>query len=133
MAGTFWLGRYHPRGDNHRFSGDSECPQDPYETLNVLVGILDKAVHISEEDNEVLKEAVHREVQKIDRLNQARIQGFWALQRERLSQADPLTWLMLAVLALIVATNAFGTYERIDMMMQSVIQSVKGLLHNPHR
>jgi hypothetical protein len=68
----------------------------PYETLKTLVEILDKTDHVREQDRSVLSDAVHREVQRIERLNKARIEGFWALQRERLVQSEGrLVWMFV--------------------------------------
>jgi hypothetical protein len=63
----------------------------PYETLKTLVDIAEKAEgHIWREDRVVLEAAVHREIQRIDRLNQARLGGFWSYWFERLKQSSAL-------------------------------------------
>lgn len=58
----------------------------PHETLKTLVEILDKSHLVWREDRHILELAIHRELQRLDRLNQARLEGFWAYQRERIRQ-----------------------------------------------
>jgi hypothetical protein len=59
----------------------------PHETLKTLVEIAEKADdHIECEDQDVLKAAMHREIQRIDRLNQARLEGFWRELAENFKQ-----------------------------------------------
>jgi hypothetical protein len=59
----------------------------PHETLKTLVEIAEKAENLIEaEDQDILKAAMHREIQRIDRLNQARLEGFWTYLRENLKQ-----------------------------------------------
>ncbi|MBF6297055.1 hypothetical protein IU459_05795 [Nocardia amamiensis] len=73
----------------------------PYETLKTLVEILDKSHLLGREDRQVLEIAIHREVQRIEQLNQARLEGFWAYQRVRLKQLDstgPLAGVLAAIL-----------------------------------
>ncbi|EFG73702.1 hypothetical protein HMPREF0591_6389 [Mycobacterium parascrofulaceum ATCC BAA-614] len=60
----------------------------PHETLKTLVEIAEKAGNLIEaEDLDVLKAAVHREIQRIDRLNQARVEGFWKYWWENVKQS----------------------------------------------
>ena len=57
----------------------------PHDNLKSLIdiGSVDSGL-LSDEDVSVLREAVHQEVVRIGRLSDARTQGFWAYQRERL-------------------------------------------------
>lgn len=76
----------------------------PHETLKTLVEIAEKAGDlINANDQDVLKAAMHREIQRIDKLNQARLGGFWAYLRENLNQG-----LALDAVGLIVGTSAGG-------------------------
>ena len=60
----------------------------PHETLKTLVEIAEKAEGIIRpEDRAVLEAAVHREIQRIDRLNRARLEGFWRYWMERTKQS----------------------------------------------
>ena len=64
----------------------------PHETLKSLLEILSDE-HVWREDRPILAAAVHREIQRIELLNEARLQGFWAYQRARyLSLVSPFTW-----------------------------------------
>lgn len=54
----------------------------PHETLKSLLEIM-KDENIWREDRPIVAAAVHREIQRIGILNEARLQGFWAYQRER--------------------------------------------------
>ncbi|MEV4155831.1 hypothetical protein AB0J48_22660 [Nocardia salmonicida] len=79
----------------------------PHENLKTLVEILDMSQHIWRDDRRVLEESVHREVQRLDRLNQARVEGFRPYFVERIKQLDPLlpavvAGLIAAMLASIV-------------------------------
>ncbi|MEO3757309.1 hypothetical protein ABGB19_03330 [Mycobacterium sp. B14F4] len=59
----------------------------PHETLKILVEIAENAEGlIRPEDREVLETAIHREIQRIDRLNRARLEGFWRYWAEILKQ-----------------------------------------------
>jgi hypothetical protein len=59
----------------------------PHETLKTLVEIAEKAEgHIEPQDLAVLATAVHREIQRIDRLNRARLEGFWKYWWENVRQ-----------------------------------------------
>ncbi|WP_445160790.1 hypothetical protein ACTXG5_21920 [Mycobacterium sp. Dal123C01] len=59
----------------------------PHETLKTLVDIAEKAENLLEpDDQDVLKAAMQREIQRIDRLNQARLEGFWTYLGETLKQ-----------------------------------------------
>jgi hypothetical protein len=58
----------------------------PHETLKTLVDITQTAQLISSEDLQVLQAAIHREVLRIRLLNDARIEGFWQYQFERIRQ-----------------------------------------------
>ncbi|MVU83310.1 hypothetical protein GPX89_39490 [Nocardia sp. ET3-3] len=73
----------------------------PHDVLKSLLDIL-KDEHIWREDRAILEVAVHREIQRIRALNEARLQGFWAYQRERLlGEISPLT-LRLSLPALVL-------------------------------
>ncbi|MEU4807922.1 hypothetical protein AB0H20_01845 [Nocardia fluminea] len=58
----------------------------PHENLKTLVEILEKSEHVWRDDRRVLEEAVHREIQRIDQLNRARVEGFWSYLGERSKQ-----------------------------------------------
>lgn len=59
----------------------------PHETLKTLVEIAEQAEgHIQADDRAVLDAAIHREIRRIDRLNQARVEGFWRYWAENLRQ-----------------------------------------------
>jgi hypothetical protein len=56
----------------------------PHETLKTLVEIAEKLEgHIQPQDRAVLDAAVRREIARIYRLNQARLEGFWKYWIER--------------------------------------------------
>ena len=62
--------------------------RSPHQRLKTLVEIAKTAEGlISQEDRAVLDAAVHREIQRIDRLNRARAAGYWNYWRERLKQS----------------------------------------------
>src|ERR1700722_662225 len=70
----------------------------PHETLKTLVEIAEKAEgNIRREDRAVLETAIHREIQLIDRLNQARLEGFGKYWMERLRQAFDFDIISLSV------------------------------------
>jgi hypothetical protein len=59
----------------------------PHETLKTLLEIAETAgAHIEPEDKAVLKAAVHREIERIGLVNQARLQGFWKYWLEAVRQ-----------------------------------------------
>ncbi|MEV6071858.1 hypothetical protein AB0L82_35415 [Nocardia sp. NPDC052001] len=55
----------------------------PHENLKSLLEIL-KDDHLEAADRDIIAASVHREIARIGMLNAARLQGFWAYQRERL-------------------------------------------------
>ncbi|MEV0059785.1 hypothetical protein [Nocardia sp. NPDC050718] len=77
----------------------------PHENLKSLVEILDKSQHVWRHDRYILEQAIHREIQRLDKLNKARLEGFWAYNLERIRQSSP--WesgnaVALAVIAIVV-------------------------------
>lgn len=81
----------------------------PHEKLKTLVEILDQSHLVWREDRHVLETAIHREIQRIARLNEAQLEGWWAYQIERFRQSgvEPLSAVMGAAVAcvLIVVIN----------------------------
>ncbi|MEU8895584.1 hypothetical protein [Nocardia sp. NPDC048505] len=95
--------------------------KQPFEVLQALLKVTeDHGSVLTPVDRAVLENAVHREVQRIDRLNQARTHGFWAYQRERwrltlaLPQRDRSTatgvLLLVAGVAIVVLQLAAGRW-----------------------
>jgi hypothetical protein len=82
----------------------------PYEVLKTLVEILEKSDQVANDDRQVLAMAVHREIQRIDRLNQARIEGFWAYQRERIAQLEPSSPVVAIVGAIVFSLAVCAKY-----------------------
>ncbi|MEU2033275.1 hypothetical protein [Nocardia amamiensis] len=72
--------------------------------MKTLIEILDKSHLLEREDRQVLEIAIHREVQRIEQLNQARLEGFWAYQWVRLKQLDTTGPLAGVLAALLVTT-----------------------------
>ncbi|MGW0251592.1 hypothetical protein ACWDYH_33690 [Nocardia goodfellowii] len=62
--------------------------KQPFEVLQALLKVTeDGGGVLTQADRAVLEDAVHREVERIAQLNNARRHGFWAFQRERLRLA----------------------------------------------
>jgi hypothetical protein len=87
----------------------------PFDTLKALVDILDKSDHLFVEDQAILKIAVHHDVQRIERLNEARSKGYWTYQRQRFVEANRLGVLIdLLAVALFIGVIALFVLAAIN-------------------
>ena len=96
----------------------------PHETLKTLVEIAEKADgHIQPEDRTVLDVAIHREIERIDRLNQARLRGFWRFFLETVRQHI----FSFDALALGVVAPVAGVIDGVSVLIDKVADGIGAL------
>ncbi|MEV0248503.1 hypothetical protein AB0H76_18030 [Nocardia sp. NPDC050712] len=112
--------------------GVRSARKQPFEVLQALLKVAeDSSSVLTPADRAVLEDAVHREVQRIDQLNKARRQGFWAFQREKVRLALQLPargtrlssfgLLLLAVVASAFLVAQITAYEWRDIFVEGGI------------